>query len=98
MALIAQNAPITSSAFDLLQFVADEIYQYSALLQEDQESFEKKTQTKGYLKKIGTKWSIKNPINPNDNYTENWTKKDARYFFNWIRAVKTDFIDNVNDS
>jgi len=97
-AKIAQNAPVSSSVFDLMQFIANEMYQYASLLHEEQNVFEQRNQTRTYIRKIGNTWSIKNPINPNDNYTESWTKEDAEYFFKWLLEVKSDFLDRVDES
>ena len=98
VAQISRNAPSNISVYELLQLVTTEMYTYSALLNEEQSVFESKNFTRIFVRKDGAKWSIRNPINPNDNYTEDWQKEDAEYFFRWAKAVKIDFIDSIDAS
>jgi hypothetical protein len=94
-AKIAQKATPNMNVYDLLKYVSEELYIYSELLNRNQLEFEKAYQARTYIRKNGKKWTITNPINPNDNYTETWDDTDAQRFFMWIKAVKDDFISNA---
>ena len=43
------------------------------------------------------KWYISNPANPEDNLADKWNQ-DGRiptYFFRWVKAVRTDLIESL---
>ena len=42
------------------------------------------------------KWHVANPVNPEENFADRWHEDDharARAFFQWVAALKEDFID-----
>ena len=92
---IAQNAPTNFNVFELLEYVASELYIYASLLEKDQLAFEQANQQRTFIKKSASKWYINNPVNPNDNYADSWDNNTARRFFQWVSAVKSDFIDTL---
>jgi len=98
VAEIAKNASPQLTIFDLLQFVVADLNQYASLNNESHLLFEMSNPTLRRIQNDGSKWTVRNPVNHNDNYTENWIKEDAEFFFRWLKAVRMDFIDNINES
>lgn len=91
---ISSNAAKDLSTFELLGFVVKELKVYSELLDIGQDIFEERYAERKFIKKENKKWTVYNPVNPNDIYTENWTKKTADTFFKWIDTVFIDVIEN----
>ena len=45
------------------------------------------------------KWYIANPVNPEENFADRWHEGNharARAFFQWIAALKADFVDTLH--
>jgi len=93
-AKIASNAPKTLSIYELLEYVVKELKVYSELLDVDQDIFESKYANRKYIKRNKEEWTIRNPVNFNDVYTENWTKNTANLFFGWIKVVHQEIVEN----
>ena len=46
------------------------------------------------------KWRIPNPTNPEENFAEKWNDNDqqkARAFFQWVKWVRNDLVDIINN-
>ena len=46
-------------------------------------------------------WYIANPVNPDENFADRWHEENharARAFFQWVGALKEDFVDVLNAS
>lgn len=97
-AQIAQTASPQISVHDLLQYVIKTLGHYAALNSENYELFETNNPTLTHIRNNGSNWTIRNPVNHNDNYTENWTNEDVSFFFRWLEAVRTDLLDSINES
>ena len=44
------------------------------------------------------RWVISNPVNPEDNYADSWTKETAEAFFRWVSVLKNDFVLTPTDN
>jgi hypothetical protein len=97
-AQIAQTASPQITVHDLLQYVVKTLGQYSGLSSENHMLFETNNPTLTHIRNDGSKWTVRNPVNHNDNYTENWTNEDVTFFFRWLEAVRADLIDSINES
>ena len=92
-AQIASHADPSLSTYELLEFVSNDIERYSALLQGKTTGYYSNYEARAYIKKDDQKWTITNPVDPNDNYADSWDDETASLFFRWAAAVKQDFID-----
>lgn len=98
-AQIASQYVPTGDIFELLQMVVQELRAHSKLKDcEESISFEFERR-RAYIRKSSGKWSIKNPVNPDDDFTDYWTAKHADYFFRWIEAAISDLFvqHNLNE-
>lgn len=57
--------------------------------------FESKGEVSNYISKQNGEWKILNPVDPEDNYADDWSDKTARAFFEWVRVVKHDLVDTI---
>ncbi|MDO5649983.1 MAG: nucleotidyltransferase [Gallicola sp.] len=88
---IASHIAPTSDILDLLSSVSCVIREHASLQnQVDSWLFESRRQ-QTYIRKRDSKWRIVNPVDPNDNYTENWTDNHTRVFFQWLDKLHEDF-------
>lgn len=92
-AQIASHADPSLSTYELLEFVSNDIERYSALLQGKTTGYYSNYEERAYIKKADQRWTINNPVDPNDNYADSWDDETASLFFRWAAAVKQDFID-----
>lgn len=99
-AKIAAETEPTDNLYELISRIAKELSEYSELKTQRNSilfesvrmsEFKKKT----FLRKTEDKWSLKNPVNPEDDYTDCWTSEHAEYFFKWINAVISEF-ENIH--
>lgn len=79
----------------LLSFVVKGLYEYSALLEGKTPVSESKGEVSNYISKQNGEWKILNPVDPEDNYADDWSDKTARAFFEWVRVVKHDLVDTI---
>lgn len=91
-AKIAQRARADMAVYDLLQFVVQGIATHSGLLEESYISYATLNKSQLFMSRQEEKWTITNPVNPEDNYTDSWNKDDAQCFFKWVKAVQMDFL------
>lgn len=88
---IASQHDSNCSVFELLEYVLNVLNMYA---QQD------KAQIQGsytIFSQSDGKWYISNPANPEDNLADKWNQ-DSRiptYFFRWIKSVKFDLIESV---
>lgn len=94
---ISRNAQYNMDVLDLLEYVVNEMIVYSNLLKKNQKEFNMLFESKSILSKKEDKWTILNPVNPLDNLTDSWNDdpEKAKYFFEWIKQIKIDFIDSL---
>lgn len=91
--IVAQIAKLTTpkGLLELLEFVVNELYVYTRLINEQQQFLEENP-NRLTIKKSGKEWIIPNPVNPENNLARDWTDETAMYFFKWIEEVKEDLI------
>lgn len=94
-----QTIGATDDIYELISIITSELTEYADLLSHKDscifESTRISKEKEVFLTKKENKWSLKNPVNPEDDYTDSWTILHAEYFFKWINAVINDF-DNIN--
>lgn len=94
---IARNMNPSLNVFELLQgIVSDfEIYSCNQTLTEAQ--FSQQYQEKDTIRKRNGKWYIMNPVNPKDNLADSWNDnpEKAQVFFEWVKAMKRDYLDSL---
>ncbi|MEL7610171.1 MAG: hypothetical protein AAGU74_11810 [Bacillota bacterium] len=90
-AQIAKSCMPTGDILELLHSTAEELRAHSKLQKaNDSLSFEIERK-RAFIRKSSGKWSIKNPVNPDDDFTDCWTAENAEWFFRWLDAVIQDF-------
>lgn len=89
-ARIAQNTLPTGDVLDLLHTMVTELKEHSKLQGENSSLSFEIEHKRAYIQKNAQKWSIRNPVNPGDDFTDSWTAKDAEWFFRWVDAVIDD--------
>lgn len=97
VAQISRNAQYNMDVLELLEYVVNEIIIYSNLLKKNQKEFNMLFESKSILNKKEDRWTILNPVNPLDNLTDSWNEDSgkAKYFFEWVKQIKIDFIDSL---
>lgn len=94
---IAQNMDSRMTVFELLQAIANdfEIYAKNQTLTEEQ--FSNQYLQKNIIRKRNNKWYIMNPVNPLDNLADSWNAdpKKAELFFQWVIAMKKDYLESL---
>ena len=95
-ARIAQSCIPTANILELLQLIAGELRAHSFLQNENDSILFESKRTRTFIRKFSGKWSIKNPVNPDDDYTDLWTTEHAKWFFKWLDAVNEDFFIDLN--
>lgn len=89
-AQIASNSSPTGDILELLHTIVSELKQHSKLQRQDSSLLFEIEHKRAYIRKNAQKWSIKNPVNPGDDYTDGWTAENAEWFFRWVDAVIDD--------
>lgn len=93
-ARIAEQAE-PQSLETLLTYVVQGLYDYAVLL-EGKTPISKRTGAPiQHISKKDSEWIIQNPVDPDDNYANDWTDKNAKAFFEWVKVVKNDLADTV---
>lgn len=94
---ISRTAQYNMDVLELLEYVVNEITIYSNLLKRNQKEFNMLFESKSILSKKEERWTILNPVNPFDNLTDSWNDDSdkAKYFFEWVKQIKLDFIDSL---
>ena len=98
---IAKDYSPSCSIFELLEHVLIELNTYSEHQSLTDDQFRMKNPNKEIISHIQSKWNISNPANPNDNLADQWNNNSEipKYFFLWIRAALSDFINlSKNDN
>lgn len=90
-ARIARNHTPTNNILELLQIIAGELRAHSSLQEANDSILFESVREQTFIRKFSGRWSIKNPVNPDDDYTDFWTAKHASWFFKWLDAVYQDF-------
>lgn len=82
---------------ELLKYVVNEIDVYSELLKRNQDDFNLLFESKSVVNKKDDRWTLLNPANPLDNLTDSWNKDNerAKLFFQWVRIIKSDFVESL---
>ena len=79
----------------LLKYVVQELYEYAVLLEGKTPMSKRTGNPLQHIAKDNDTWIIQNPVDPEDNYADDWTDKNARAFFEWVRVVKHDLADTM---
>ncbi len=96
-AQIASQRNPNCSVFELLEYVLNELSVYA---QQQSLTFKDFTQMYGsrtVFSRPDGKWYISNPANPEDNLADKWNqdKRIPTHFFRWVKAVKDDLIESL---
>lgn len=95
-ARIARNHIPTDDVLELLQRVAGELRAHSILQEAENSLLFESARERTFIRKFSGRWSIKNPVNPDDDYTDFWTSEHSRWFFKWLDAVYQDFFIDLD--
>lgn len=85
---------------NLLKVIVDELKIYSLHLTNSSDIFDQRYSEKKVIKKTGKNWEILNPVNSEDNLADQWNNDEekAQLFFEWIEALREEFLsDKTND-
>ena len=86
--------------FTTLKNIIEKLYAHATLLQPGA-TLDKKIATLKLISRTQDgKWHIPNPINPAENFADRWHENDhkkARAFFKWVKWVKDDLLDVLNE-
>lgn len=93
---ISENANRSNDILELLDYILKEFNNYSKLVKIKESSLDNTFQYRKAIQKVNGKWKIENPVNPEDNLADYWNDdfEIANLFFEWIEAVKEEFIDS----
>lgn len=98
---IAENAPSYFDPFQLLEFITSELKVYAELGNVEQIRFTQKYSQRNLISRPKGKWSLINPVNPEDNLLDSWNENTdkATAFFKWLTTVINDFkvLSDEND-
>lgn len=94
--IASQHTP-NCSVFELLEYVLNELSIYA---QQEKLTFKEFTQVYGrrtVFSRADGKWYISNPANPEDNLADKWNQNERipTHFFRWVKAVKDDLIESL---
>ena len=94
---IASQYNPNCSVFELLEYVLGELNIYA---QQEKLTFKEFAQiysNRTVFSRSDGKWRIENPANPEDNLANKWNQDNRipAYFFRWVKAVKTDLIESL---
>lgn len=94
---IAENMDPTMTVFELLQAIASDFEIYSKNQTLTEEQFANQYFQKNIIQKRNNKWYIMNPVNPLDNLADSWNEdfQRVKLFFQWVKAMKKDYIDSL---
>lgn len=94
---IASQYTFSCSVFELLEYVLNELNIYAQQEKLTFEEFAQKYGSRSVFSRLDGKWYISNPANPEDNLADKWNqdKRIPMYFFRWIKAVRTDLIESL---
>lgn len=96
-AQIASQYSPNCSVFDLLEYVLNELGIYAERQKLTSDEFGKIYGRRNVFARFDGKWYIANPANPEDNLADKWNQ-DGRIptcFFRWVKAVRADFIESL---
>jgi len=79
----------------LLTYVVHGLYEYAVLLDGKTPVSKRTGSPIQHILKKNSEWIILNPVDPEDNYANDWTDKNAKAFFEWIKVVKHDLADSI---
>lgn len=88
---ICKNESYDKSEFDLLNTVIDTLTTYKNPLNIKSDN--------GCIRYQNDKWYVDDPSNPESNFADEWNenKKIPNLFFQWISALKEEFVDSINE-
>ena len=97
IALLAQEADPSLDIFPLLTYIVEQLEIYGENLILEEAIFVKRYENKNVIKRVGGQWILKNPLNPSENLVDSWNQdpSKATYFFQWIRALKEDYLTTI---
>lgn len=96
--IVKNESCYTPDTFTLLGHVVNELVNYAELLNNPSKTIYDIPVIK---RDTLHKWYISNPVNPAENFAERWhedNNKKAKAFFDWIKWVKIDLVDNLNST
>lgn len=85
------------SVFELLEYVLNELDIYAQQEKLTFKEFSQLYNNRTVFSRPDGKWYIENPANPEDNLANKWNQ-DTRiptFFFRWVKTVKTDLIESL---
>ena len=94
---IASRHNPNCSVFELLEYVLNELNIYSQQQILSFKDFTRIYSNYTVFSCLDGKWYISNPANPEDNLADKWNQNERipTYFFRWVKAVKDDLIESL---
>lgn len=98
--LLAQEVDPSLEIFPLLRYIVNQLEIYGENLVLNESAFAQKYPSKNIIKHIGEQWKLMNPLNPTENLVDSWEKEPLKpkYFFQWVKILKDDYIISLDDS
>ena len=79
----------------LLTYVVQGLNEYAVLLEGKAPLSKRTGRPIQHISKENSEWIILNPVDPEDNYANDWTNKNAEAFFEWIKVANHDLVDSM---
>lgn len=79
----------------LITYVVHGLYEYAVLLDGKTPVSKRTGSQMQHISKKNSEWIILNPVDPEDNYANDWDDINAKAFFEWIKVVKEDLADSL---
>ena len=94
---IASRYDPNCSVFELLEHVLNELNIYAQQLTLTFKDFTQIYGSRTVFSRPDGKWYISNPANPEDNLADKWNQNERipAHFFRWVKAVKDDLIESL---
>lgn len=94
---IASRYDPNCSVFELLEYVLNELNIYARQQTLTFKDFAQIYGSRTVFSRPDGKWYISNPANPEDNLADKWNQNERipAHFFRWVKAVKDDLIESL---
>lgn len=94
---IASRYDPNCSVFELLEYVLNELNIYAQQQTLTFKDFAQIYGSRTVFSRPDGKWYISNPANPEDNLADKWNQNERipAHFFRWVKAVKDDLIESL---
>ena len=94
---IASRYDPNCSVFELLEYVLNELNIYAQQQTLTFKDFAQIYGSRTVFSRPDGKWYISNPANPEDNLADKWNQNERipTHFFRWVKAVKDDLIESL---